>query len=106
MTFIDLNTLPVRDILPGCHMRALHSENMTVTHWQLDAGATIPGHSHPHEQITTLIEGEMELTVGDETKLMTPNISAVIPSGTRHSVKALTPCRVIDVFTPVREDYR
>ena len=70
------------------------------------SGAVIPDHSHPHEQLSTIVTGEMEVTVGGETRLMRPGMVAVIASDTRHIVHALTQCYVIDVFHPVREEYR
>ena len=71
----------------------------------IDDGTLLPEHSHPHEQWLNLIEGELELTVGGETRVIHPGITVYIPSNIPHSGKALTECKVIDVFTPVREDF-
>ena len=106
MAFFELDEIPKRAMLPGCKARFIHSDAMTVSHWYLDKGAVIPLHSHPHEQVTTLIEGELELTVDGETQLLKPGSGAIIPSGSPHSARAKTGCYVIDVFYPVREDYR
>lgn len=104
--FKELRHIEEREILPKCHVRFVHSDNMTLSYWNLEEGAVIPEHSHPHEQVCNMIEGRMELTVGDEMRLMTAGSVALIGSNTPHSVKALTPCYVIDVFYPIREDYR
>lgn len=106
MPFIELDQIEQRKILPGCAARFIHSDNMTISYWRLDPGATIPGHAHPHEQITTLIEGEMEMTLDGEVKNLTPGSVVVIPSNGEHSVIARTSCYVVDVFYPIREDYR
>ena len=53
-----------------------------------------------------VLEGEFELTVAGETKVLKPGQVAVIPSNVPHSGKALTKCYIIDAFYPVREDYR
>lgn len=106
MSFIKLDAIPQQEKLPGCHVRFVHSENMTLSYWKLDQGAKIPNHAHPHEQVTSLIEGRMAITVGDETRVISAGEVAVIPSNTPHAVTAETECRVIDVFYPVREDYR
>jgi quercetin dioxygenase-like cupin family protein len=53
-----------------------------------------------------VLEGEFELTVAGETKILKPGQVAVIPSNVPHSGKALTKCYIIDAFYPVREDYR
>ncbi|MFA6471594.1 MAG: cupin domain-containing protein [Candidatus Latescibacterota bacterium] len=106
MAFFKLDEIPKREMLPGCTARFIHSENMTFSHWYLDKEAVIPLHSHPHEQVTTLIEGELELTIGSETRCLRPGSVAIIPSGSPHSVLTKTECYVLDVFYPVREDYR
>jgi quercetin dioxygenase-like cupin family protein len=83
-----------------------HSEHVTMAYWTVTAGATLPQHAHPHEQITSVLEGEFEMTIGGETKKLTAGHAAVIPGNVTHSAKALTACRIIDAFYPVREDYR
>ncbi len=106
MPFHNLDDIPRREMLSGCHARFVHAENMTLSYWDLDPGAIIPPHSHPHEQVTSLISGEMEMTVGGETRHLTPGCVVTLPSGTEHSVKALSACYVVDAFWPVREDYQ
>ena len=72
----------------------------------IDAGATFPEHQHPHEQIVSMIEGELELVVDGVAHRLTPGQVFVIPPDARHSGRALTACRVLDAFAPVRDDYR
>ena len=106
MSFAELDDIEQREIFPKCHVRFVHSENMTLSYWNLEEGADLPSHSHPHEQVCNMIEGRMELTVGDETKFVHDGSVVIIPPNTLHSTKALTACYVIDVFYPIREDYR
>lgn len=106
MPFIDHDGVTARDIVPGFSARFVHSERMTLARVRVKRGATLPQHSHPHEQLTTLISGELELTLGGETEVLRPGMVAVIPSGVPHSARALADCVVLDVFQPVREDYR
>jgi len=106
MGFIDLNNINKKQIVPGCEGKFIHTEHMTVVYWKIKAGSQIPEHSHPHEQVTTIIEGEFVLTSNDETKSVKPGEIAVFPSNVKHSGKAITDCYIIDVFHPVREDYK
>lgn len=106
MPFVELDQIEQREILPGCVARFVHSDSMTISYWNLQPGAVLPKHSHPHEQITTLIEGEMEMTLDGEVRELRPGMVVVIPSGGEHSVVARTACYVVDVFYPIREDYR
>jgi quercetin dioxygenase-like cupin family protein len=79
---------------------------MTFALWEIDAGATLPEHAHHHEQVVHLYEGEFELTVEGQPVRATPGAVFAIPPNARHSGRALTACRIMDVFYPVREDYR
>jgi unsaturated pyranuronate lyase len=104
--FQRLDELEERELVPGFHVRFVHSETMTVAHWTIEAGSSLPLHAHPHEQISQVVEGRFELTVGDETCVLDPGLVAVIPSNVSHGGRAITDCRIIDVFHPVRDDYR
>jgi quercetin dioxygenase-like cupin family protein len=106
MAFIYLPEITERQMLPGFCARMHHTENVTLSFWNVDAGAALPEHSHPHEQITTIIRGIFEMTVNGEKKVIEPGYVVVIPSNATHSARALTDCYIMDVFHPVREDYR
>ncbi|MBN2304733.1 MAG: GNAT family N-acetyltransferase [Anaerolineae bacterium] len=106
MPFQNLNEIESREVVPGIHGKFAHTDHMTVGHFRIEKGAILPEHAHPHEQITNMIEGQLEMTVGGETLVLTPGQVAVIPSNVTHSARALTECRVIDVFQPAREDYK
>ena len=106
MTFVNLDELGTIEPIPGYVAKFLHSEQMTVANWQISAESPFPEHSHPHEQIMMVSEGEFELTVAGESEVLRPGVVAVIPSDTKHSGRAVTDCKVIDIFSPVREDYR
>jgi quercetin dioxygenase-like cupin family protein len=106
MPFVNLDEIAAQEIIPGFHGRFVHTDQVTIAHFQIDEGATLPGHAHPHEQVTTVLEGQLEMTVGGETRVVSAGQCAVIPGGVTHSARALTACRVIDVFHPARDDYR
>jgi quercetin dioxygenase-like cupin family protein len=79
---------------------------MTFAHWLIQAGAVLPDHAHPHEQVANVIAGEFELTINGETQRLGPGSVGIIPRHARHSGRAITQCHIIDVFYPIREDYR
>lgn len=79
---------------------------MSLVYWTVEAGCSIPEHSHPHEQVANVLSGEFELTVNGETTVLTPGLIAVIPPHVRHGGKALTDCQLLDVFYPERDDYK
>lgn len=65
-----------------------------------------PFHSHPHEQISYVAEGDVLVIIGDQQKRLTSGDIYVVPSGVPHTVQSLTPTlRLIDSFNPIREDF-
>jgi len=106
MPYIDFNTRKKIRVWDGITGPVYHSGQITFGYFTIEAGTDLPAHSHPHEQWTHLIQGELEFTIGDETMVLQPGMAALIPSGVVHSGKALTECRAIDCFLPVREDFR
>ena len=106
MPFLDYHAGRVVRIWDGIHGVLHHSESMTCGHIRLTAGVLLPEHHHPHEQWTHVIEGELEFRIGDETMILRPGMCAMIPSNVPHAGRALTDCLAIDVFQPVREDFR
>jgi quercetin dioxygenase-like cupin family protein len=106
MPLIQLDGLPVREIFPGLRARLIHSDRVTHSWVSVDAGASFPEHQHPHEQIVSVLEGELELVVDGVTHRLTPGQVFVIPPDARHSGRGVTACQVLDAFAPVRDDYR
>ena len=92
--------------MPGCYGKMVHSNNMTLAFWEVEEGARVPEHAHVHEQIMHVMEGDFEFTVGGVTKMYRPGDIVVIGSNVPHSGTALTPCRLMDVFSPPREEYK
>lgn len=105
MSRIELEKIQKRELVPGYFVRFVHSRNMTMAFWEIKAGSALPEHSHPHEQISSLIKGEFQLTVAGKPETMKPGTVIIIPSQAKHSGMALADSEIIDVFYPVREDY-
>jgi quercetin dioxygenase-like cupin family protein len=106
LTDYHIDTLTAREVAPGFRAKFVHSETMTVAYWQVSAGARLPAHSHPHEQVVNMMEGRFTLIVEGRPRTLGQGDIVVIPSGVEHAGMAETDCRLIDIFHPVREDYR
>ncbi len=105
MGFFNANEFPRKDVLPGIRVGSIRLENLMLTHFTFKAGAIVPTHSHPHEQISFLIKGDMEFTLEGETRRIRAGEGCAVPPGVKHSVHALTEAAVIDCWHPIREDY-
>ena len=101
-----LDQLPSKELIPGYHVKFVHSENMTFAWWNIEAGHSLPSHNHRHEQVLNLLEGRFEVTIKGKPQILEAGAVVVIPSNIDHSGKAITDCRILDVFYPVRDDYR
>ena len=106
MPLVQLDQLPVRQIFPGLRARLIHSDRVSHSWVEVDAGATFPEHQHPHEQIVSVLSGELELVVDGVTHILKPGMVFVIPPDVRHSGGSKTGARVLDAFAPTRDDYK
>ena len=105
MPFLDTNSLPVIERLPGWHGRYFHSQNMTFAHYDFTRGSSIHEHFHPEEEVYEVIEGELEVTVDGVTQIATAGLVAIVPANVRHSVKALTDGKLIVIDYPARRGF-
>ncbi len=103
---MNISDIKSREIVKGYHGRFIHMETFTVAYWEVDAGSEIPVHSHIHEQLMQVVEGEFELTLDGKSNIYTKGMVVKIPSNKEHGGKAITNCKLMDVFSPVREDYK
>lgn len=101
-----IRSLPPKELAPGLTGYYAHGTNMTLGLVEIKAGSNLPIHSHPHEQITYILEGQLDMTIGGNPCTLTAGMYYVIPSNLPHGAVAPVDCKVIDVFNPVREDYR
>jgi len=107
MTYYAIQEIPVKKPAAGIEMRVIHGERMTFAYFTFTPGTPLPEHHHPHEQIGTVVKGEMELTIAGETRAVPTGGAYHIPSDTVHSARCLKgPAEVIEVFAPAREDFQ
>lgn len=104
--FLEIENQKQKEIIPGFKARFVHTDHMTISFWEIEKGSKLPEHQHPHEQVSQVLEGKFELTIDGKTQVMVPGKIATIPSNVLHSGLAITNCRVMDIFYPVREDYK
>jgi quercetin dioxygenase-like cupin family protein len=84
----------------------VHGENETFGYIEVKKGSKVPLHSHINEQITYIIEGQLDMMIGGIPCSLTAGMYHIIPSNVLHSAVAATDCKVIDAFAPAREDYK
>jgi len=107
MTFFDTQKLEKTEMLPGVTRQAVWLDNLMVTFVHLEEDGEVPEHSHPHEQITYVVEGTVRFTLDDEVRLLEAGEGACCPPDTPHrAVPVGGPAYVLDAWHPPREDYK
>ncbi len=102
--FVTVAELPELNVASGLVLQPLLGSNLMVSFARYDAGAEAPLHAHEEEQVFVVVDGEFEVTLGDETRRLKVGEAAVIPSWVPHRVRASEdgPATQIDVFCPPR----
>lgn len=91
----------------GVEMQTIHGDRMTLVFFLLQTDGIIPEHRHPHEQMGTVLSGTIELTIAGQRRTLSKGDAWHIPSDVIHSGRCLAgPAEVIEIFSPVREDFK
>ena len=106
MKLFHNDTIKTLELIEGTKAKIIHSENITLAEWEFQPGVVLPEHSHSNEQITKLISGEFEITIDGELVCLKAGSSVIIPPNAIHSGRSITKCHIIDVFHPIREDFK
>lgn len=91
-------------LFPGISLQCLVGDRLMVTHLIFEQGAQAALHTHPNEQITLVISGALEFTLGDECRLLRQGEAVTVPSNILHGGRAVGKTELLEFFTPVRQD--
>jgi quercetin dioxygenase-like cupin family protein len=90
----------------GVQLKTLvHGGKTHLCEFRIDKGGLIPEHSHPHEQTGYLVSGRIKFILGDEAFDAGPGDSWCVPGDIVHKGEALEESVIVEVFSPVRDDY-
>jgi quercetin dioxygenase-like cupin family protein len=104
--FVKYSNNGYKQTLNGIEQKTLvHGDKTLMVEFRLQKGATLPLHSHPHEQTGFLVKGQLRLTIGTDVHEVLSGDSWCIPGGTQHSAESIEESVAVEVFSPVREDY-
>jgi quercetin dioxygenase-like cupin family protein len=94
------------ELAPGVSMRPLFGEGAMLNLVEFEPGARVAEHEHPHEQLGYLIEGDLVFVIAGVEHRLQPGDAFAIQGGDAHAAWSEGGCLVLDVFQPVREDFR
>ena len=109
MNVSKISTEKAFEVKPGRTRRILHTDHLMMVAFDFaDGPAAQPDspHTHPHEQVTYVAEGEVMFFIGEESCRLVPGDMVAVPPDRSHTIQLLTPtARLIDSFTPLRQDF-
>ena len=105
--FSDFKCAGFVEPLAGIRVKSVCLDNVMMTYMEFEPNMVLPEHVHPHEQITMIHRGKLEMTVDGQTRIMETGDVVVVPPEITHSVQTLEePTIAVDAWSPVREDYK
>ena len=92
----------------GPALRTFWGDDIMISLVDMHAGSVVPAHSHPEEQAGYVVSGTLEFTMQGETTTVGSGGVFFIPGNVEHSVvvKGTESVRVVDIFSPIRDDYK
>jgi quercetin dioxygenase-like cupin family protein len=102
----DWNTIPVEQIAEGVERQMVVGQNLMICRLKFEPFVVTEPHSHPHEQITLVMQGKARFIIGAEERIVTAGDVLQFPSHFWHGATMLDEEVVLlDIFTPIREDF-
>jgi len=101
----DMPKEKVNDLLDR---RLITGDRMMLAHVYLKKGCLVPMHQHDNEQLTYVLEGRLDFTIGaDRSRQVSvgPGEVLFLPSNVPHEALAVEDTLDVDVFSPPRQDW-
>jgi len=105
--FFRVEDLPAKEMVAGVSVRSVHLADLMMTFVDYPAGAKVPMHHHPYEQITYVLAGQLEVSIEAETRVLGPGEGVQVPANMEHSSRPIGgPAKVLDAWTPVPKMFK
>jgi quercetin dioxygenase-like cupin family protein len=101
----QLASIPEERISDKISRKVMSGKQGMMVWWRFKAGGHAAAHQHPHEQMSWMLSGRMDLRIGSEKRSMVAGDIAVIPGGVEHEAFFPEDTEVLDFFAPPREDF-
>jgi quercetin dioxygenase-like cupin family protein len=101
--FINLETLEIKDKLPGATAAYFQTVYSTFAYTQLKEGAEIPVHNHMQGAVDIILEGELEMCIAGNTQILKAGAASAVLPNAMHRAKAITDCKIVTVLHPKRD---
>tara|TARA_Y100000588_G_scaffold325573_1_gene359434 strand:+ start:1483 stop:1902 length:420 start_codon:yes stop_codon:yes gene_type:complete len=107
MPFIKVEELSQMELFPKALSSLVSGDRIMLSFLEMEQGCVVPEHSHPHEQAGVVLEGVFRFRIGTEELVTRSGDAFIVPPNVVHAGEVLEgPARVLDIFSPPREDYQ
>lgn len=104
--FTKANSLEWEEVAPGMKRKIMvYDDNIMLVHVHFEKGGVGEQHKHHHSQTSFVVSGKFEVTIGEEKMILEANDAFYPPPNVMHGAVCLEEGVLIDVFSPVREDF-
>ena len=97
--------VPSDQINESIERRFITGDSVTVGRFELKQGGLVPAHSHANEQMSIVLSGALRFTIDGKETVVKAGEVMQIPGHAVHEVKVIEDTLVIDVFSPIRQDW-
>lgn len=102
----DWENIPVEKTAKGIERQMVVGENIMICRFRFAPFTVTPVHTHPHEQMTLVIQGNVKFMIEDKACVVSPGDVLHFPPHTKHGATMLNEeVILIDIFSPIREDF-
>ena len=107
MYYPDQRARQTKELAPGVRTRTFWGDNLLLSILEFDPNSVVPNHTHPHEQAGVMLEGEVEMDIVGESRLLKPGDVYIVPGNVEHGGRSgNSSARIVDIFSPVREEFK
>ena len=105
--FIKVPELSRMELFPKALSCLVSGERIMLSFLDMEEGCIVPEHSHPHEQAGLVLEGVFRFRIGTDVKVTRAGDAFIVPANVVHAGEVIEgPARILDIFSPPREDYQ
>ena len=104
--FVENGDIPWEDVGQGIQRKVMaYDENLMLVRVKFESGGIGTVHKHPHSQITHVESGAFEIEINGEKRVLRKDDAYYVPPETLHGAVCIDDGVLIDVFSPMREDF-
>ncbi len=104
-TLHSWKSIPQHEVTTGLVRRFVTASRFTIANFDMKRGCVVPSHAHENEQVSYVVSGALKFDVAGKPVIVRAGELLQIPPQVPHGVEVLEDAHVIDIFSPIRQDW-